>query len=160
MVTANTTRLKQNWEECFLSYLPDYILLRSTHLVALAMFVFVRRDQVELIRNVSVELKKTGFGGMAGNKGGISVSLSIGDSRARFITAHFAAGQENVADRNQDYWTLRDAFQEESDMSFWFGDFNYRINLGNEDVRPRVAKQEYAVLLKHDQVCLFYFVIY
>ena len=154
MVTANTTKLKQNWEEYFLSHLPDYVLLRSSHLVALALFVYVRRDHVELAKNVSIKQKKTGFGGMAGNKGGICAMLSIGDTRARFVTAHLAAGHENFDDRNRDFWTLREAFLEDAEMSIWLGDFNYRIDLSNEECRPRIQQGDYAHLLKYDQVLL------
>lgn len=48
-------------------------------------------------------LKKVGLRGMAGNKGGIAVHLVFHNSSLCFITAHLAAGQSNVDERNSDY---------------------------------------------------------
>ena len=35
---------------------------------------------------------------------------------------------------------------------FWFGDFNYRIDLSDEEVRRAVAAHELDRLLRYDQV--------
>ena len=98
MVTADTTRLRHTWESTLLGLINktqsfEYVTLRSVHLVALGMFVFVRSDHVQSVRHVEVSMKKTGLGGMAGNKGGIGVSLSFWDTKLVFVTAHLAAGR-------------------------------------------------------------------
>lgn len=136
----------------------SYVLVRSQHLVALAMFVFVRADSVNLIRHVESSTKKTGLGGMAANKGGIGISFSINDTTVALVTAHLAAGQNAVEDRNRDYWTISEGLNfrgrrlSEHDMIFWFGDFNYRINMSNEDIRLCVKRKNFDPLHQKDQL--------
>jgi hypothetical protein len=36
---------------------------------------------------------------------------------------------------------------------FWFGDFNYRLNMGDFEVKSRIAKSDWQPLLEADQVC-------
>ena len=97
MITADTTALRQKWDAIFIDTInkasrTPYVLLRSLHLVALGIFVFVRPEHAERIRNVEVSLKRTGMGGMAGNKGGVAVSLNYYDTSICFVSAHLAAG--------------------------------------------------------------------
>lgn len=40
---------------------------------------------------------------MAGNKGGIAVHMVFHNSSLCFVTAHLAAGQSNVDERNSDF---------------------------------------------------------
>lgn len=66
--------------------------------------------------------------------------MVVDDTSIAFITAHFAAGQSQVDDRNNDYRTITDGIKFKSgklldhDMVFWFGDFNYRIDGDNAEV--------------------------
>lgn len=43
---------------------------------------------------------------MSGNKGAVGIRLDYHDSSFCFLTAHFAAGHGNVAERNADYRTI------------------------------------------------------
>jgi hypothetical protein len=43
---------------------------------------------------------------MAGNKGAVAIRLDFHDTSVCFVTAHFAAGTSNVAERNSDYKTI------------------------------------------------------
>lgn len=45
---------------------------------------------------------------MAGNKGAVAIRFDYHDSSFCFLTAHFAAGQSNVEERNHDYRTIVD----------------------------------------------------
>ncbi|KAJ3298899.1 inositol polyphosphate 5-phosphatase [Borealophlyctis nickersoniae] len=162
-ISSDTNQLRLLWEGILMQAINSlgngsYVLLRSIHLVALGMFLFVRADCVAMVRNVETSSKKTGLGGMAANKGGIGVSLQLNDTKAVFITAHLTAGQNAVEDRNRDYWTINGGLNfrgrrtDDHDMIFWLGDFNYRINLPNEEVRGRVYKNELQYLYMHDQL--------
>ncbi|KAJ3073580.1 inositol polyphosphate 5-phosphatase, partial [Quaeritorhiza haematococci] len=171
IVSADTDKLRALWEGALLKTLNNsrasmsdqkqkaqYVVLRSINLVALGLFVYVRSDNVHLVRNVEISSKKTGLGGMAGNKGGIGISLTIYDTSMIFITAHFAAGTSAVDDRNRDYWTILSGLNfrgkrvDDHDMVFWLGDFNYRINLPNDEVRARIEANQLEYLYLYDQL--------
>jgi hypothetical protein len=78
--------------------------------------------------------------GTAANKGGIGLRLKVDDTRLAFVTAHFAAGQRVVDDRNRDYWTITNGLKFKNrnlldhDCVFYLGDFNYRIDGDNDYV--------------------------
>lgn len=44
-----------------------------------------------------------GMGGATGNKGSVAMSLTIYSTTFCFVCSHFAAGQNEVRDRNEDY---------------------------------------------------------
>jgi hypothetical protein len=98
--------------------------------------------------------------GIAANKGGIGVSMNYCDTKLLFITAHLAAGKSAVQQRNQDYWTITENLDFEKgqlktfghDAIFWFGDFNYRINLENKQIRNMCYQNQMEKLLEHDQL--------
>ncbi|TPX33752.1 hypothetical protein SmJEL517_g03470 [Synchytrium microbalum] len=163
MITADTAALRQRWDATLLDAINKtsrvpYVLLRSLHLVALGIFIFVRPEHAERIRNVEVSMKRTGMGGMAGNKGGVSVSLNFNDTSMCFVSAHLAAGEKNVDERNRDYRTITDGLDfrgklvKDHDLVFWLGDFNYRINLTNEEVRDYVNRNQLDHLYLYDQL--------
>ncbi|KAI9103073.1 SacI homology domain-containing protein [Phlyctochytrium arcticum] len=162
-ISADTNKLRLEWEAALMRAVnttagTSYVLLRSIHLVALGIFVFVRADSVAMIRHVESSVKKTGLGGMAANKGGIGISFSANDTSIALVTAHLAAGQAAVEERNRDYWTIHDGLRfrgrrlSDYDMVFWFGDFNYRVNLPNEEIRARVKRGEIDHLYVNDQL--------
>ncbi|CAI2179303.1 19761_t:CDS:10 [Funneliformis geosporum] len=118
----------------------NYVILRSGQLVGTALVIYARADIVSNIRNVEYIMKKTGLGGMAGNKGAVAIRLDFHDTSICFVTAHLASGHSNWEERNRDYKTIHD------------GDFNYRISLGNEEVRNLITVNDFHKLLKADQL--------
>lgn len=54
-------------------------------------------------RDLGVVTVKTGLGGAAGNKGGIAIRFGLYNSSLCFVCSHFAAGQSNVKERNNDF---------------------------------------------------------
>ena len=164
-ITADTDRLRIIWETALqktLNALPgaDYVVLRSAHLVALGLFVFIKRDLTSRLREVEVAKIKTGLMGMAANKGGIGIRMKIDDSSLAFVTAHFAAGQSAIEDRNKDYSTItnglvfRGAKLLDTENVFWFGDFNYRIDMENQLARAKVLSRDYSELIRNDQLSI------
>ncbi|KAJ3349984.1 inositol polyphosphate 5-phosphatase [Allomyces javanicus] len=138
----------------------DYVLVCDGQLVGAAILVFARSDLTPAIHGVEMSIVKTGLRGMTGNKGGLSVSLHVHDTSFCFVTAHFAAGQSAVDDRNRDYATIlsETVFKRgrrtitDHDHIIWFGDFNYRIDLDNETVRDLIAQDRLLDLLRRDQL--------
>ncbi|CAG8561831.1 18417_t:CDS:10, partial [Acaulospora morrowiae] len=136
----------------------EYVIIRSGQLVGTALVIYARADIVSNIRNVEYIMKKTGLGGMAGNKGAVAIRLEYNDTSMCFVTAHFAAGHSNCEDRNRDYMTINEGlvFRNGRKLNhhnyvIWLGDFNYRISLDNDKVRRLVAT-DFTKLLSEEQL--------
>ena len=54
----------------------------------------------------SADAGQTGLRGMSGNKGAVGIRLEYHDTSFCFLTAHLAAGQLNIEERNADYRTI------------------------------------------------------
>lgn len=137
----------------------EYVLLRSGQLVGTALMLYVKKTEVLYIKNVEGATKKTGLGGMAGNKGGVAVSFQFANTSFCFITAHLAAGEKNLEERHQDYKTLSSGLTfsrgkkiKDHESIIWLGDFNYRISLPNEKCRGLVEKGDFETLFQYDQL--------
>jgi endonuclease/exonuclease/phosphatase family metal-dependent hydrolase len=137
----------------------QYVPLRSEQLVGTALLLYVKDSLLPYVRQVEATTKKTGLKGMSGNKGGVAIRMNVFDTSFCFVTAHFAAGQSNVEERNADYWTLSRslAFRggrnvSNSHHTVWLGDFNYRIEGGNEIVRPLCERNDLDDLAARDQL--------
>jgi hypothetical protein len=143
------------------------------------LFQFVREDVVSFVRQVETTSVKTGLAGLAGNKGqfrfgdgfavvgakkgrrffsgGAAIRLLYHDTPICFLTAHFAAGQSAVPERNRDYRTITEGIRfrgksiaehewvalnvshasfvddlSSSSVVLFAGDFNYRLDLDYE----------------------------
>uniref|UniRef100_A0A6B2EEV7 phosphoinositide 5-phosphatase n=1 Tax=Phlebotomus kandelakii TaxID=1109342 RepID=A0A6B2EEV7_9DIPT len=136
-----------------------YVLLTSQQLVGVCLFVFVRPEQAQYIRDVAVDSVKTGLGGATGNKGAAAIRFVIHGTSICFVCAHFAAGQSQVAERNADYAeiTRKIAFPmgrslKSHDYVFWCGDFNYRIDMDKEEIKECVQLGQLEPVLEHDQL--------
>lgn len=46
---------------------------------------------------------KTGMGGATGNKGAVAIRMLFHTTSLCFVCSHFAAGQSQVKERNEDY---------------------------------------------------------
>lgn len=96
---------------------------------------------------------------MAGNKGGCAIRLEYSNTRLCFVTAHLAAGQPNYEERTRDYNTIvhglrfqRNRTINDHDAIIWLGDFNYRIELDDGQVRSAIKTGDLTSLYEHDQV--------
>ncbi|CAH1803194.1 unnamed protein product, partial [Owenia fusiformis] len=136
-----------------------YVLLTSTQLVGVCLFVFVRPHLAPFIRDVAIDTVKTGLGGKTGNKGGVAIRFLLHSTSICFVCSHFAAGQSNVAERNSDFkdFVKKIAFPmgrtlSSHDYVFWCGDFNYRIDLPNDEVKQLVKAENWSALQACDQL--------
>ncbi|CAI5758141.1 unnamed protein product [Candida verbasci] len=158
------TRNKTQWERKILQVLQKkdkYMVMWSGQLGGLALFFFVKEDQVKHVSNVECSFKKTGFGGVSANKGGLAVSFQFSDTSLCFVSSHFAAGLSNIEERHHNYKTLIKGIQfsknkrvQNHDVVIWLGDFNYRINLPIEQVKPLILQKKFNNLFEFDQLNL------
>ncbi|XP_053312664.1 synaptojanin-1 isoform X2 [Spea bombifrons] len=161
IVNASTTNQKLWAAELQKTLSRDnkYVLLASEQLVGVCLFIFIRPQHAPFIRDVSVDTVKTGMGGATGNKGAVAVRMLMHTTSLCFVCSHFAAGQSQVKERNEDYMEItrklsfpmgRMLFSH--DYVFWCGDFNYRIDLPNEEVKELIRSQNWDSLLSGDQL--------
>lgn len=143
----------------------NYIKLKSIRLQGLVMVVFSLRKHLLNIREIESEYTRTGFSGMWGNKGAVSIRLSIYGCSLCFVNAHLSAHDENLKDRCEDYNNIiKDQefhVQETSkilfhDYVFWMGDLNFRLmedyDKSPEEIEHQIIKKEIRQLFAHDQL--------
>nr|XP_030120647.1 synaptojanin-1 isoform X3 [Taeniopygia guttata] len=161
IVNASTTNQKLWAAELQKTISRDYkyVLLASEQLVGVCLFVFIRPQHAPFIRDVAVDTVKTGMGGATGNKGAVAIRMLFHTSSLCFVCSHFAAGQSQVKERNEDFVEIsrklgfpmgRMLFSH--DYIFWCGDFNYRIDLPNEEVKDLIRQQNWDTLIAGDQL--------
>ncbi|KAJ1910636.1 Inositol-1,4,5-trisphosphate 5-phosphatase 1 [Tieghemiomyces parasiticus] len=136
-----------------------YVVLTSEQLIGACLMVFIRRSLAPHVRGVETTLKKTGFGGLAGNKGAVALRMQIYDTQFCFVTSHFAAGPTNYEERNADYRSIRDGVTfsngravEDHQYVFWFGDLNYRLNLSYDQAKSLLAQDRLQEMRRYDQL--------
>uniref|UniRef100_A0A1I7XYG1 phosphoinositide 5-phosphatase n=1 Tax=Steinernema glaseri TaxID=37863 RepID=A0A1I7XYG1_9BILA len=137
----------------------QYVLVGCDQLVGVCLYVFARPRLAPHIGGVSLDKVKTGMGGATGNKGSVALRMSVYTTSLCFVCSHFAAGQNEIKDRNEDFATAlrKIRFSRGRDVSlhdlvFWLGDFNYRISLGGEEVKRSVRNGELDYLVQYDQL--------
>lgn len=113
-----------------------YSLVAYTQLVGVCLYVFVRSSLAARVREVMVDQVKTGLGGTTGNKGTVGISLSLGASSLCFLCSHFAAGQSQVAERNNDYSEAVKKISF-SNVNMIFGIFSHFSSINSLRVAPR-----------------------
>ncbi|XP_042621055.1 synaptojanin-1-like isoform X12 [Cyprinus carpio] len=161
IVSASTTNQKLWAAELQknISREHKYVLLASEQLVGVCLFVYIRPQHAPFIRDVAVDTVKTGMGGATGNKGGVAIRMLFHTTSICFVCSHFAAGQSQVKERNDDYneITRKLSFPMgrllySHDYVFWCGDFNYRINIPNEETKELIRQQNWDALIAGDQL--------
>ncbi|XP_075677647.1 synaptojanin [Dermatophagoides pteronyssinus] len=161
-IVATSTTNQKEWLmelEKTLSRNETYVLVTCVQLVGVCLFLFVKPKFARYIRDVQTDTVKTGFGGATGNKGGVGIRLRLYNSTLCFICSHFAAGQHQVQERNQDFKEIsRKMFQsigkkiKSHDYVFWCGDFNYRIDMPIDECKQLISEQKWSELLEKDQL--------
>uniref|UniRef100_A0A671PR98 phosphoinositide 5-phosphatase n=1 Tax=Sinocyclocheilus anshuiensis TaxID=1608454 RepID=A0A671PR98_9TELE len=161
IVSASTTNQKLWAAELQknISREHKYVLLASEQLVGVCLFVFIRPQHAPFIRDVAVDTVKTGMGGATGNKGGVAIRMLFHTTSICFVCSHFAAGQSQVKERNDDYNEIARKLSfpmgrllYSHDYVFWCGDFNYRINIPNEETKELIRQQNWDALNAGDQL--------
>lgn len=94
---ANNTLIAHNNDK--------YSVLACEQLVGVCLILFVKINLLSKIRDLAVSEVKTGLGGATGNKGSVVVRFTINSTSLCFVCSHFAAGQNEVFNRNEDFQT-------------------------------------------------------
>ncbi|KAI3979782.1 hypothetical protein MKX01_013877 [Papaver californicum] len=147
-----------------------YCLISSKQMVGIFLTVWIRSDLTDAVRNIKVSCIGRGLMGYLGNKGSISVSMSLHQTSFCFVCSHLTSGQKEGDElrRNSDVMEilrktrfprvhgLGDERSPETimdhDRVIWLGDLNYRIALSYRSAKALVEMHNWRALLQNDQL--------
>lgn len=128
-----------------------YILFKRHKLSGILLYIFVLREIMLRARDFETESVKTGFGGLLGNKGGVSLRFTLNGNSFSVTNSHLAAHQEMKQQRVEDYNSILGGTKFtidpnttsvlRHDYAFWFGDLNFRLdNIEKHQVLSTITK--------------------
>ncbi|KAH8873806.1 Type II inositol 1,4,5-trisphosphate 5-phosphatase [Schistosoma japonicum] len=151
-----------------------YVRVRRVRLAGIMMIVYISAKFSIHLRHheVSQQVVPTGVLNVMGNKGGVSLRLTIFNTSLCFVNCHLAAGKEKLNRRNQDFkeiirkmsllfpinpkyfpFPVTKSNFSIHDVIFVFGDLNYRITgLDSDSVRRLIHQNNFIGLLKNDEL--------
>ncbi|XP_022773448.1 type IV inositol polyphosphate 5-phosphatase 3-like isoform X2 [Durio zibethinus] len=145
----------------------SYVRIVSKQMVGIFLTIWVRRSLRRHVRNLKVSTVGVGVMGYIGNKGSISVSMSIYQTFFCFICSHLTSGEKDGDElkRNADVQEIlrRTHFHSLSAIELprsihdheriiWLGDLNYRLNLLYHKTLDLISKMEWSKLIEEDQL--------
>jgi inositol-1,4,5-trisphosphate 5-phosphatase len=143
----------------------DYVVVKTEQMQGLLLTIFTKRKHLMHVRDVETDYIRTGFGGVWGNKGGISIRLNAYGCSVCIVNSHLAAHDHMLDQRISDYQRIVEATKYSvkvnsdifsHDYVFWFGDLNFRLQGDEppEDIRAMVNQEKFSDLLRKDQLML------
>ncbi|XP_024981382.1 type I inositol polyphosphate 5-phosphatase 4-like [Cynara cardunculus var. scolymus] len=171
-VSKRETRAGTSSQEEELNGCSRYRLMASKKMVGVFISVWMntRLFKRYCISKVKVCAVACGVMGYLGNKGSVSVSMSIEGTSFCFIVAHLASG-EKKGDEGRRNHQVSEIFKRTTftqhlpddysprpltilghDQIFWFGDLNYRLYLQDDIARELIKKQDWRALQEFDQL--------
>ncbi|NXA37943.1 PI5PA phosphatase, partial [Eudromia elegans] len=126
------------WSELFMDVLSpfSFVLVSTVRMQGLFLLLFAKYRHLPFLQDIQTDCTRTGLGGCWGNKGGVSVRLSVFGHMVCFLNCHLPAHLDKAEQRKQDFATILHMQQFEGraangildhDLVFWFGDLNFRI---------------------------------
>ncbi|XP_028565937.2 phosphatidylinositol 4,5-bisphosphate 5-phosphatase A isoform X1 [Podarcis muralis] len=126
------------WSELFMEVLSpfNFVLVSTVRMQGVILMVFAKYYHLPFLQDIQTDCTRTGLGGYWGNKGGVSIRLSIFGNMVCFLNCHLPAHMEKAEQRKEDFTTILHMQQFEGpsasgildhDIVFWFGDLNFRI---------------------------------
>lgn len=156
----------------FNSSKEKYYLAASKQMVGIYLCIWVRSNLKQHIRDLKVSCVGRGLMGYLGNKGSISMSMSLHQTSFCFVCSHLTSGEKEGDEIRRNYDVLeilkRTNFPQirkssaektpesilEHDRVIWLGDLNYRIALCHGDTIALVEKNDWKALLEKDQLLI------
>ncbi|XP_062002012.1 type I inositol polyphosphate 5-phosphatase 8 isoform X1 [Rosa rugosa] len=146
-----------------------YCLAASKQMVGIFLCVWVRADLCRHISNMKVSCVGRGIMGYLGNKGSISISMTLHKTTFCFVCAHLTSGEKEGDEmkRNSDVIEIlkKTKFSNscrtrplppdsilDHDKIIWLGDLNYRLAAACADTHELLQKQHWQALLEKDQL--------
>ncbi|GMN33702.1 hypothetical protein TIFTF001_004288 [Ficus carica] len=147
-----------------------YRLIASKQMVGLFLSVWARSDLIPHIGHLRVSSVGRGMMGWLGNKGCISISMSLHQTSFCFVCSHLASGEKEGDElkRNADVAEILKSTQfpnicknpsgraperiTDHDRVIWLGDLNYRVSLSYDKALVLLEDNDWDTLLEKDQL--------
>ncbi|KAK6152445.1 hypothetical protein DH2020_015080 [Rehmannia glutinosa] len=148
-----------------------YCLAASKQMVGVFLSVWVREDLNQHISSLKVSCVGRGIMGYLGNKGSISISMTLHQTTFCFVCTHLASGEKegDAIRRNLDVMEIlkRTRFSHsfvgpgkpnppdsilDHDKIIWLGDLNYRLACICGDTYKLLERNDWQALLEKDQL--------
>ncbi|KAF3330646.1 type I inositol 1,4,5-trisphosphate 5-phosphatase CVP2 [Carex littledalei] len=147
-----------------------YDLVACKKLVGIFVSVWARKELVQHIGHLRVSCVSRGLMGYLGNKGCISVSMSLHQTTFCFICSHLASGEKEGDELKRNYDVIEilknTQFQRicrrsgrkiperitDHERIIWLGDLNYRIALNYAEARKLLEDNNWDALFEKDQL--------
>ncbi|KAL9236975.1 hypothetical protein vseg_011575 [Gypsophila vaccaria] len=148
-----------------------YCLVSSKQMVRIYLTVWVRSDLRDDVRNMKVSCIRRGLMGYLGNKGSISISMSLHRTSFCFLCTHLTSRQKegdelrrnsNVMEilRKSRFPMVQNMGDEyspqtilEHDRVICLGDLNYRITFSYRCANALLEIRNWKTLLDNDKAC-------
>ncbi|KAI3991514.1 hypothetical protein MKX01_017133 [Papaver californicum] len=152
-----------------------YCLAASKQMVGIFLCVWVRNDLNQQVSNLKVSCVGRGIMGYLGNKGSVSISMTLHQTTLCFVCTHLTSGEKEGDEikRNSDVieilkktkfsqsqrvsgqpFTPSPASILEHDHTIWLGDLNYRLAFPCGDTDELLKNKDWVTLLKKDQLMI------
>ena len=147
-----------------------YSLISSKQMVGIFLTIWTKKELVPHIGHLRVDSVGRGIMGCLGNKGCISMSMSLHQTSFCFVCSHLASGEKEGDEvrRNSDVAEILKGIQfpricknpcrrapekiMDHDRIIWLGDLNYRVALSYEETRVLLEDNDWDTLLEKDQL--------
>ncbi|XP_072996722.1 type I inositol polyphosphate 5-phosphatase 8 [Typha latifolia] len=149
-----------------------YCLAASKQMVGIFLCVWVRAGLMRHVTSLKVSCVGRGIMGYMGNKGSISISMTLRRTTFCFVCTHLASGEKDGDEvrRNADVVEIlkRTRFLQshrfsrpaalspetilQHDKVIWLGDLNYRLAATCSDTHELLQKNDWQALLEKDQL--------
>ncbi|KAL5555991.1 hypothetical protein UlMin_038227 [Ulmus minor] len=148
----------------------SYRLIASKQMVGIFLTVWARKNLIPHIGHLRVSSVGRGIMRCLGNKGCISISMSLHQTSFCFVCSHLASGEKEGDElrRNADVAEILKSVQfqkicknpnrraperiTDHDRVIWLGDLNYRVALSYNEARDLLQDNDWDTLLEKDQL--------
>jgi len=127
----------------------QFIDLASVTMFQLFMIAFVRDQHAPFLSHIQTKYKATGYANLIGNKGGLQITFRLYERLYSFICVHLIHGAKAGDKRDAMMGDLikslkfsREEIEPDvlADVSFIFGDLNYRLDSTFVEMEPKIDK--------------------
>uniref|UniRef100_A0A3Q2Z1G3 Inositol polyphosphate-5-phosphatase Ka n=1 Tax=Hippocampus comes TaxID=109280 RepID=A0A3Q2Z1G3_HIPCM len=158
--------LDDPWSSVLMTALAprQYVKVSSIRMQGLLLLLFSKLEHLPFIRDIQTTYTRTGIFGYWGNKGGVSIRLSLYGHMLCFLNCHLVAHMKHANERVVEFEHILNSQNFNCEKAgkildhrlvFWFGDLNFRIqDHGLHFVRTCISNQNYSLLWNKDQLIM------